>query len=217
MIVFKHTVSVPKNKKRGVLVLFSGRGSKAKYLLNTYANTGGLQEFLLIGVDPEKEWYPLPNGKDDQLQAIIGLQETIIKLKSFLQNLQTEYDFKPEQTVLAGFSAGAVVALQLALTGIEEYNMVISHNGAIFQPDEIPPASKKTIFVLLHAQDDDCFKWMERYIPTKQGLNNKGHKIVAIERPIGGHKIHENDIVTMGKHLKTRFNYYSNYNQECSF
>ena len=207
MIPFEHIFNLSKNKKKGVLVLLPGRGCQAKSLLDLYKNIGELQETLLIGIQPEKEWYPLPNGANDQSSAIAGLRKTVIQLRSFLQNLQKTYDFTTEETVLAGFSAGAVVALQLALTGEEEYDMVIAHNGAIFEPSEVPIASKKTTYALLHTQDDNCFTWLERYVPMKQSLMNKNHKIFTIEKPIGGHNISDNDILILSKHLKTRFGY----------
>ena len=165
----------------------------------------GLQEFLLIGVDPQTEWYPIPNGENDQDHAINGLKKTAKELQCFLKSLQEKYEFCPEQTALVGFSAGAVIALELALHAAEEYKMVISHNGAIFANKEIPQADKKTNFVLLHTQDDACFTWTERYVPMKNALCQKGYNVISIEHPIGGHKVFDEDIITMGTYLKNKF------------
>lgn len=194
---------------KGTVIFLPGRGGKAQTLLDHYDMFAGLQHSLFLGIDPEDEWYPMPNGPDDQGQAVAGLESSVLRLKNFIEILQFTYKFSPEQTALVGFSAGAVMALQLALNFGENYAAVICHSGAILQPQNVRPNKKDTTFFLLHSQDDDCFFWDERYVPMKNALSQNGYNTLTVERRTGGHHVFSDDISFVAKSLGRKFQYSS--------
>jgi predicted esterase len=192
---------------KGTVIFFPGRGGKAQTLIDHYDMFAGLQHSLFLGIGPEDEWYPMPNGANDQSKAVQGLEGSILRLKHFIDILKLTYNFVPEQTALVGFSAGAVMALQLALNFDENYAAVVCHSGAILQPQNVRTKTKDTTFFLLHSQDDDCFYWNERYVPMKNALSDNGYNTLKVERRSGGHHVFSDDISFVSKSLERKFGY----------
>lgn len=171
----------------GTVILFTGRGGIPHRMLESYVKNSGLNRHNFKVISPEKEWYPPPKGAKDQRMAVLGLEETIPELDKFI----TEIGVNKSKTVLAGFSAGAVVALHLGNYTEEPFKAVICHNGAcIGEPGK---AKHKTPFLLIHSQDDNCFGWKERYVPMKKYLTKNGYEVNFVEKEKGGHAISEHD------------------------
>ena len=155
----------------GTVILLTGRGGKAETLVLKYKQF--LDKSRLIGIQPIFEWYPMPNGANDQDEAVKGLAESIQKLKDHIDEIKNQYNLTYEEIALIGFSAGAVMAIQIATVFNETFAFVVSHNGAILEPEEIKECSLKTPIMLIHSKNDDCFSWEERYLPMKEALLEK--------------------------------------------
>lgn len=171
---------------KNMIILLPGRGQSASDILDQY-NFKELNETVLIAIEPAIEWYPIPRGMDNQNEAIEGLKFAIPNLEKVISKCEKEFNIPRNKVALAGFSAGAVMAIQIAANSEQSFAAVISHAGAILDPTSLPAAKNDTPFLLLHAKDDDCFSWDERYLPMKKALIEKGYEIDTFEKENGGH------------------------------
>lgn len=169
-----------------MIVLLVGRGQTALNILEQY-DYEDFHQSVVVAIEPLKEWYPCPNGLDDQVEAIEGLKYAVPQLNKLIINLQNQFNLPRNKVALVGFSAGAVMSLQLVSNSTEEFAGVVSHAGAILDPENLPQAKNKTPILLIHAQDDDCFSWDERYLPMKKALENQGYNLTVKESEFGGH------------------------------
>jgi predicted esterase len=189
-----HVLIEESNKDyKGTILLFSGRGNSAYDLLMLYKNNEKSDHYRLISIEPYSEWYPLPNGSGNQEEAVLGLRDTIPRLKNTINKLKENYDLNESNLFVAGFSAGAVVALQILLSTDEVFGGVVCHNGAILDMSE-PSKSNMTPVLVFHCNDDDCFSWDERFIPMKEFLIENSFIVSFIEKNEGGHYVDNEDI-----------------------
>lgn len=189
-----------------MILLLPGRGQPATDMLARYVNfASGLDDILLIALDPIDEWYPAPNGSNDQENACWGLKVSVPQLENFVCEIEEDFNISRENIALAGFSAGAVMAIQVAAQTSRPYAAVVSHNGAILQPDLLPKSSVDTPFLLIHRKDDDCFYWDERFVPMKNAFQSQGYMTETHELESGGHFIHAEDIELAAKWILNKF------------
>jgi predicted esterase len=196
----------PECEAEKMILLLPGRGQSALDMLSRYVNfTSGLDDILLIAVDPIEEWYPAPNGSNDQEQACWGLKISVPQLENFICELENNFNISRENIAIAGFSAGAVMAIQVATQTTRPYAAVVSHNGAILEPHLLPKSSNKTPFLLIHSKDDDCFYWEERYLPMKNAFQSQEYVTETHEVECGGHYIHPNDVELAANWILNKF------------
>ena len=191
----------------GTVILLPGRGQHTQDMLRSYDQYSNLDCMRLIGIGPIDEWYPAPNGANDQLDAIWGLKISVPELDFFIEKIEKEIGINRDKIALSGFSAGAVMAIQLAALTKSKFAAVISHNGAILDPRSLPQSSNDTPIFLIHNKNDDCFSWDERYIPMKDSLLKNGYKLEFIESEEGDHYMHQEDVENAGIWLRKVFNF----------
>lgn len=182
--------------KAGILFL-PGRGGHGYQMIQRYQDTFVWPDVALMAITPmpiEFGWYPMPNGPADQKQSVLGLTHAVNALEGILTQIEDIHGLPREKIVLAGFSAGAVVAMAHHTSNNSPCAGVVSHGGAILEPKKIKRAGHKRPIVLNHAEDDSCFEWFERYLPMKEGLINKGYKVWLAERKSGNHILLWQDI-----------------------
>ena len=211
MIVIDRILRARK-KPLGCIVTLPGRGGTGRGMVDIYKQTE-LDKSLIIGITPsEKQWYPLPNGVEDQQAAVAGLDNAIENISGTLKRIRRSFGVVSRNTVLAGFSAGAVVALQIAALSEFPFAAVICHSGAILEPNKLPQCKHpSTKIMLVHSQDDTCFFWDERYLPMKKALQEKGYDFVSLERRVGNHGIYRPEIVMAGTFLAPILGYPKNW------
>lgn len=205
------------NSPKSCLLLLPGRGGTSTHMMQTYRNMG-LDDTLYVSVTPEKmEWYPMPNGASDQENAIAGLQPACEAIDLILQQINKKFGFGLNQIGLVGFSAGAVMALYCSVYLPYKFPVIVSHAGAILDPQLFPKCSEEKLeipIVLFHNMDDIVFSWEERYKPMRKCLKQKGYRVTTAEKKWGGHGVSVADIVTMSrfvsKHLKCKNRYFGN-------
>lgn len=181
-------------ESNNMIILLAGRGQSADHILDVY-NRKALRNAILVAVQPLKEWYPCPNGINDQTEAIDGLKFAIPNLNKLIFNLQNQFNIPDKDTVLVGFSAGAVMALQILAYTDKNYAGCVSHAGAILDPENLPQAQNNTPILLIHTEDDDCFEWEERYLPMKKALLKQGFNVTTKELSYGGHQMDIEDSI----------------------
>lgn len=179
----------PEGSCLGTILFLPGRDGKAIDILRYYEGVGELQHTRFIAVQPSSEWYPAPNGSEDQEAAIWGLKLSVPEFDSFVSELEKVFSINRSEIALVGYSAGAVMAIETASVSGNNFAAVVSHSGAILEPSELVVARNKTPILLIHSKDDDCFEWEERYLPMKSALINKKYNVNFIENYNGGHSI----------------------------
>jgi predicted esterase len=157
-----------------------------------------LNNTLIVGITPEWfEWYPMPNGPHDQSNAVAGQKDGVRTIDQVLKQIERHFGVPAERTALVGFSAGAVMAIQAGATLPYKFAAVVSHAGAILEPDALPPCRDRTVpYFLFHNRDDGIFDWEERFLPMKEALRQNKYRVQTIERPQGRHSMSEKDLKT---------------------
>jgi len=182
------------DKPDQAIILLPGRGCSAEMMIGLFSQILEIPKLIVFSIEPEKEWYPMPNGALDQNDALSGLTENLPIIKNYIDELLAESEINVESTSLIGFSAGAVIALSLATNYQTPYKIIISHSGAILDPENIKPCEISTKIVLIHRQDDSCFEWHERYLPMRDSLIKLGYAVSPVERQLGNHLIYKDDV-----------------------
>lgn len=194
-MIEKWSVIQPQKPPRGIVVVLPGRCGSGSAFAKGYARED--LRAITVGLTPRKrKWYPLPNGVKDQEDAVNGIVKSRQIVDDTLYRIGEKFGFPREKMALAGFSAGAVMAVQIAAFSREPFAGVVVHSGAILEPELMPWCKHPEMsFILTHNKDDDCFSWDERYMPMKKALIKNNYRILkAIERRTGNHCIWEQDI-----------------------
>jgi len=197
-----------RKKPLGCVVTLPGRDGTGKEMVELYKQSG-LTKSLIVGVTPpNRQWYPLPNGAGDQKAAVSGIDAAVVNVFKTLSRIRRNFGITSRNTALAGFSAGAVVALQVAARSEHPFAAVLCHSGAILEPDKLPPCKHpSTKILLIHSRDDTCFYWEERYLPMKAALKAKGYNFMCLERDTGNHGLYRADMIVAGMFLSPLFGY----------
>ena len=199
-----HVLNAKNNPETCVLFL-PGRDHIGTHMGKVYKQFG-LYDHLLVSITPiRREWYPMPNGIYDQEAAVMGLEQANQVINGVLDKIGDEYGVSRQNIILCGYSAGGVMAIYVATHSDECFAGVVSHSGAILEPDELPPCHCDTPFLLTHNRDDSIFEWYERYLPMKEALKQMGYTVFTQERPDGGHVIDEVDVTRAAHFMKACF------------
>jgi predicted esterase len=180
--------------KQAVICIPGRMGDGAVFAKQHYANTEW-SDTVFIGPTPfGYAWYPMPHDANNQKQALNGIPRAIKAIEAVQTAVEKRFGIPKSKTVLTGFSAGGVMAIQTATHSQDEpYAGVVCHSGAILDPYSLNPANCDTPFLLTHNRDDMCFEWFERYLPMKNSLLSKGYNTFTLERKLGGHYVSNED------------------------
>ena len=199
MILRKWIVKPPltKHPRRGAVIVLPGRGIPGSVMLR-FCRQMELRRTMLACMEPYRlAWYPMPNGAGDQHLACLGLDFAVDMAAKEIKKFLEWQELKMEETILLGFSAGSVVALQLAIRSDQAWGGCVSLGGAILEPEKVAAAKNNTPIILQHNADDECFKWYERYLPMRDALEANGYNVTRLERPFGHHTFYVNDAVNV--------------------
>lgn len=180
------------NMRTKAILYLPGRGGNLN-AASTYQSL--LPYTTVIGVQPDREWYPAPNGPLDQREAVEGLKKAATDFNEYVLNkICPEINIAPTEIVLAGHSAGGVVAIQAACEADWKYKAVIVHSGCVLDRNILPKKKNDVAFYFYHAMDDEVFGYKERYEPSFAALTKAGYFCVE-QNKVSGHAIVRNDIV----------------------
>ena len=178
------------------ILALPGRGQSGFHMAGTYHSLTN-PKTLVIGVTPlHYEWYPQPEGPENQTAALGGLRKAILTIDRIVNFIIGKYNIPAEKISIVGYSAGGVMAILAAAYLIHhKFASVTCHAGAILHPPSLPQcANNETEFLVCHSFDDFTFDWWERHIPSKQALLRKGYNVQFSERDEGGHSIFYDDL-----------------------
>jgi predicted esterase len=186
------------------LIFLAGRGQSGRTMVDAYKATGDWDHVTLYGVTPDQyQWYPMPFGPNDQERSLEGLQEASESIEELIDYIEGCTGLPRYRMTLAGFSAGGVMAIEVASRSKERFEAVVCHSGAILQPESLPPCRHPRMPVLLtHSLDDDCFEWRERYWPMKKALIDQGYNLHVIERVEAGHDLIDKDSEEVSRFIR---------------
>lgn len=203
----RHHIIEPAGDWNGnAVICLPGRGGNMYSLATPYAEEPLLGKFKIIGIEPDKEWYPSPRGPKDQKEAVHGLAGAAVNLGAYIQNLLKEEKISPYNVAIAGFSAGGVMAIQTAaMANWTQIPLTVVHSGCVLDSSILP---ERTLTVLMfHSKDDTCFDWNERYQPSKEALKKKGYQLICIERERGGHTIPSAELYEAASSIFRKFDF----------
>lgn len=176
------------------ILMLAGRGQRQNTLPSIYWHRG-LRDFRMVGLQTHAmAWYPMPKGAGDQRKAIRYIPHSIRTIEEAVTRIELSWHIPKEKIVLLGFSAGGVMALQVAAYSDRPYGGVVCQSGAILHTDSLPTCKHPTPILLTHSQDDDTFDWDERYSPMRSALLENHYPLTVIESPRGGHNLNDIDI-----------------------
>lgn len=206
-MISKWHIIEPRGRRKGCLVALPGRAISAE-LMEKFCKFTELDDSMMVILEPRYyEWYPAPNGPEDQEKAVNGISAAVTEINKRIAKIQRSFHLKRQQICLIGYSAGAVMALQVLSTSKQPFGAVVSFAGAILEPAKLPQAMTQTPVLLRHAINDDCFKWEERYLPMKNALLEKGYNLYTSERQYGGHGMSIDDAEIIGRFAKQYLGY----------
>lgn len=102
------------------------------------------------------EWFPLDLERDRTLARLTGAETAHPVLETFLADLWAQTGLGPADTVLAGFSQGAMMALYTGLRRPEALKAIIAFSGLLVAPEKLDAeiASKPPV-LLIHGDMDE--------------------------------------------------------------
>jgi len=166
-ILGRMIVDEPANNPIGLVIGLPGRGLPLSEMYRFMLHTG-LDRSVVAVIEPRNlEWYPQPFGINDQEESVIGCKAAVKPIKERIKHLARIYKIPYNKIAVVGYSAGAVMALEIAQNCKKELAMFVSIAGTILDPKRIPPAKNNTPILMKHCQDDECFDWYERHEPAR--------------------------------------------------
>lgn len=117
------------------------------------------------------------------------MTETTNRIKNLINLLKTKYKIKKENTIVAGFSQGAILSLNLALTNSDIVNGIGVFSGML--PDKIDNRALKKIkgfpVFITHGSEDKGIELTHAH-KTMRFLKNRRVKVkMTIEK--SGHAV----------------------------
>lgn len=102
------------------------------------------------------QWFDISFDGDRLARRQVGVAEARPVLVEFLQDLWNQTGILPENTLLAGFSQGAMMALHVGLSLEQQLMGIISFSGAFLPPDGFGtlPLAKPPV-CLVHGDMDE--------------------------------------------------------------
>jgi predicted esterase len=199
------------NAPVGCVLVLPGRGLSAGLMERFMLHTG-LWRSLKVILEPRNlEWYPQPNGPEDQAGALWGQNKARQCLEDEVKRIERGWGITKKDICIVGFSAGSVMAIQMLAYSDQPYAGILSLAGAILKPADLPKGKFDTPVMLQHNMDDDCFKWEERYLPMKKALIEKGYNVQTKEGFDGGHNLTGEEVDLTRSFVAKRFGYFDDF------
>ena len=100
------------------------------------------------------QWFDL--SIDDQKYIITEARKSERILTEYIDQIREKYDLNNSQIILAGFSQGCMMSINLGLTSNEKYKSVIGFSGKIINKIELQKRiTSKTDILLFHGDADE--------------------------------------------------------------
>lgn len=102
------------------------------------------------------EWFPLDLEADRDLSRLVGAETAQPVIAGFLADLWAQTGLGPSDTILAGFSQGAMMALHTGLRLDQPLKGIIAFSGLVIAPEKLAAeiASRPPV-LLIHGDFDE--------------------------------------------------------------
>ena len=174
-----------KNKPRQVIVLFHGYGGDGKDISQLAINW---QRFLpdaiflcpnapeACAISPQGyQWFDLSSEKENVILEKSLLAEK--KLNIFFEQVFDNFQLRPSNLALVGFSQGCMMAIQVGLKLKEKINCIIGYSGKIINQKHLSNnINSKPKILLMHGENDTIVS-PTHLLEAKEYLDNHGIKI----------------------------------------
>lgn len=180
-----------------LLVLLHGYGSDGADLiaLGQYWS-GMLPDTLFVSpnaptpcaINPQGfEWFPLQTDRTiSRVEGAPAARETIV---TFLNDLWKQTGLSAKDTILAGFSQGAMMALHTGLSLDEDLAGIVAFSGALIpSPGLLEGKAPHPLIAVLHGDQDTVVdpNLSREAVETLTGL---GYEVIYYRSPTAGHGI----------------------------
>ena len=186
-LVYKHLVPRVKVANPPLLIMLHGYGSNEADLFSFADELN--DRFLVVSVRAPRSlsfggfaWYDIDfTGSSSRFGNPEQALESVEKVRQFIVEIQERYQTDPKQTVLMGFSQGAILSYALSLRYPELIDKVLALSGYVF--NEIMPKQINTSAVahleyfVSHGTQDEVIpiQWARASAEwlTKMNLNHE--------------------------------------------
>jgi len=148
------------------------------------------------------EWFPLERDDPDYRVAGARLAQPIIA--EFLGDLWRQTGLGPAETLLCGFSQGAMMALNVALTLDTAVMGVVAFSGALIAPADFADyAGPRPPVCLVHGDRDPVVD-VEMSVAAAAALNDRGFDVALHISPGSDHTIAQDGLAFASAFLAER-------------
>ena len=146
------------------IILLHGYGSSGKDISTLSLNWKRfLPNTIFLCPDGPEQSSINPNGfqwfdlaKDDSQYILEQSIKIERKLYQFIDEVKKEYKLKNSQICLSGFSQGCMLAINLGLTGNENFNCIVGFSGKIINKEDLSKRkNSSTKIFLMHGEKDN--------------------------------------------------------------
>lgn len=152
------------------------------------------------------EWFPLDLERDRDLSRLTGAETASPVIAAFLADLWAQTGLGPADTILSGFSQGAMMALYTGLRLPEPLKGIVSFSGLVISPEKLQAelASRPPV-LLIHGDLDDVVPvaGSQAALPVLTGLGIDAALHIS---PGTGHSIAQDGLDAATAFLRTRLN-----------
>ena len=100
------------------------------------------------------QWFDLSIDDQDYVIAEVKKAEKI--LIEYIEQIKKKYDLNNSQIILAGFSQGCMMSINLGVTSDEEFNCIVGFSGKIINKENLQTRIKnKSKILLIHGDQDE--------------------------------------------------------------
>lgn len=164
---------VPKNIKPSspLIITLHGSGRDGRSLVEKWKELADKEGIILAGPDAQNsQGWAIPEDGPDFLRDLV-------------EALQQKYSINPRRVYLFGHSAGAVMAINMAMFESQYFAAVAVHAGAWRQPQQfelISYAKRKTPLTIIVGTNDQFFP-LKDVRATRDALNAHGFAVELTE------------------------------------
>lgn len=146
------------------------------------------------------QWFPLDLSRE--ISRLTGSDAARPNIVGFLEDLWVETGLGPEDTILGGFSQGAMMALDVGLRMEKPLRGIVAFSGGVIDPDNFADHIKsKSPVCLVHGAEDDVVP-VSMSVVGGEVLKKAGLDVTVHISPGAGHTIAPDGLDVAGEFLK---------------
>lgn len=146
------------------------------------------------------QWFPLDLSRE--ISRLTGSEAARPSINAFLEDLWAETGLGPEDTILGGFSQGAMMALDVGFRMEKPLLGIVAFSGGVIDPDNVGAHIKsKPPVCLVHGAEDDVVP-VSMSVVGGEALKKSGIDVSVHVSPGAGHTIAPDGLQVAGEFLQ---------------